>query len=51
MKYTIDVKKAGDYEFETYTNNHIDDNVVAFAVDGRNALVDQDGNEIETKEI
>ena len=46
VRYTIDVKKAGDYEFETYTNNHIDDNMVAFAVDGRNALVDQDGNEV-----
>ena len=46
VKYTIDVKKAGDYDFETYTNNHIDDNVVAFAVDGRNALVDQNGNEV-----
>ncbi|MBO4805495.1 MAG: cellulase family glycosylhydrolase [Paludibacteraceae bacterium] len=46
VKYTIDVKQAGDYEFETYTNNHIDENIIAFTVDGKNALVDEDGNEI-----
>lgn len=46
VKYTIDVKHTGDYEFETYTTNHIDYNIIAFTVDGKNALVDEDGNEI-----
>ena len=46
VKYTIDVKHPGDYEFETYTTNHIDYNIIAFTVDGKNALVDEDGNEI-----
>lgn len=46
VKYTINVKHAGDYDFETFTTNHIDYNVIAFAVDGENALVDTDGNEI-----
>lgn len=39
VKYTIDVKKAGVYEFELYTCNHIDNNIVAISVDGENALV------------
>ncbi|MBO4530406.1 MAG: cellulase family glycosylhydrolase [Paludibacteraceae bacterium] len=46
VKYTIDVKHPGDYEFETYTTNHIDYNIIAFTVDGKNALVDENGNEI-----
>ena len=46
VKYTINVKHPGDYEFETYTNNHIDYNIIAFTVDGKNALVDEDGKEI-----
>ena len=46
VKYTIDVKHTGDYEFETYTTNHIDYNIIAFTVDGKNALVDEDGNEV-----
>ena len=46
IKYTLNVLKAGDYEMETYTNNHISPNLVAFSVDGRNALVDENGNEI-----
>ena len=45
VNYTIDVKKAGDYEFELYTNNHNGYNITAFSVDGHNALVDQNGNE------
>lgn len=45
VKYTIDVKHAGDYEFETYTTNHIDMNVMGITVDGENAIVDQNGSE------
>ena len=45
VKYTLDIKKAGIYDFELYTCNHIDTNIVAFSIDGKNALVDQDGNE------
>lgn len=45
VKYTVDIKHAGDYEFELYTCNHIDTNVVAITVDGKNAIVDQNGSE------
>ena len=44
VEYTINAAYAGDYEFEVYTNDHIDDNIFAIAVDGANALVDEDGN-------
>lgn len=47
VEYTINAAYAGDYEFEVYTNNHIDDNIFAIAVDGANALVDEDGNVVE----
>lgn len=46
VQYTINVKYAGDFEFETYTTNAIDYNAMAIAVDGENALVDEEGNEI-----
>lgn len=46
VKYTLDVKYPGDFEFETYTTNCIDYNAMAIAVDGENALVDEDGKEI-----
>ncbi len=46
VQYTINVKYAGDYEFETYTTDALDYNAMAIAVDGENGMVDQDGNEI-----
>lgn len=46
VKYTIDVKHAGVYEFELYACNHIDYNIVAVSVDGENALVnDKEGTD------
>lgn len=46
VKYTIDVKTPGIYEFELYTCDHIDNNIVGISVDGENALVnDMDGTE------
>lgn len=44
VKYTIDVAKAGDYDFEVYVSDHLDYNVVGISVDGKNALVGEDGN-------
>ena len=46
VKYTIDVKHAGVYEFELYACNHIDKNIVGISVDGENALVnDKEGTD------
>lgn len=45
VKYTIEVEKAGDYEFEAYVCDHIDRNVVAISVDGKNALFGDNGEE------
>lgn len=45
VKYTVDVEKPGDYFFETYTNNHTDQNVIAIAVNGKNGLVSEDGKD------
>lgn len=45
VKYTIEVERAGDYEFETYVCDHIDRNVVAISVDGKNALFGENGEE------
>ncbi len=45
VKYTIDVAKAGDYDFEVYVSDHLDFNVVGFSVDGKNALVGENGEE------
>lgn len=45
VKYSVNVEKAGVYEFETYTNNHIDNNVIAICVDGENAIVDETGSD------
>ena len=45
VKYTIEVERAGDYEFETYVCDHIERNVVAISVDGKNALFGENGEE------
>lgn len=45
VKYTVNVEKEGIYEFETYTNNHIDNNVFGICVDGESAIVDENGND------
>lgn len=45
VKYTIDVEKAGIYEFETYVCDHVDFNVIGITVDGKNALVNENGEE------
>ena len=45
VKYTIDVEKAGVYDFETYVCNHIDFSVMGITVDGKNALVGDNGEE------
>lgn len=45
VKYTIDVEKAGVYDFETYVCDHIDYNVIGISVDGKNALVGDNGEE------
>ncbi len=45
VKYTIDVAKAGDYDFEVYVSDHADFNVVGISVDGKNALVGENGEE------
>ena len=47
VQYTINAAYAGDYDFELYTNNYNNGNIIAFAVDGQNALVDEDGNVFE----
>lgn len=46
LKYTIEVEKAGDYDFEVYVSDHEDYNVVAISVDGENALVGENGEEL-----
>lgn len=43
VTYTIDVKRAGDYEFEMEVCDHKDFNTVGIAVDGNPALVDEQG--------
>ena len=43
VKYTIDVKIAGDYEFELYSCNYLDFNTFAIAVDGKPGLVTENG--------
>lgn len=49
VKYTMDIKYSGIYEFEIYTSNRQHDveaiNKVAFALDGKNCLVEEDGTE------
>ncbi len=49
VKYTMDIKIAGIYEFEIFTSNRQHDveaiNKVAFALDGKNCLVEEDGKE------
>lgn len=45
VKYTVNVEKEGIYEFETYTNNHIDNNVFGICVDGESAIVDENGDD------
>ncbi len=45
VRYTIDVKIPGDYEFEAYACNHIDFNTFAISVDGKPGLVDANGND------
>lgn len=46
VQYTVNVKYAGDFDFETYTTDALDYNAMAIAVDGENGMVDTDGNEI-----
>ncbi len=43
ITYTIDVKVAGDYEFEAYACDHDDYNTFAIAVDGKPGLVTDKG--------
>lgn len=43
VRYTIDVKIAGDYEFELYSCNFSDFNTFAIAVDGKPGLVTESG--------
>lgn len=49
VKYTMNIKIAGIYEFEIFTCNRQHDveaiNKVAFALDGKNCLVEEDGKE------
>ncbi len=45
VTYTIDVKRAGDYEFEVYACDHKDYNTFAIAVDGKPGLVTADGED------
>ena len=49
VKYTMDIKIGGIYEFEIFTCNRQHDieaiNKVAFALDGKNCLVEEDGTE------
>lgn len=45
VEYTIDAKYAGDYAFEVFTNNYDDINIVAFTMDGKNCLYDNNGQE------
>lgn len=47
VKYTIDVKRPGIYEFELYTCDHIDNNIVGLSVDGENALVNDEQGTVE----
>lgn len=45
VQYTIEVKHAGEYDFELYTCNHPDHNILGITVDGQNAIVDENGSE------
>ena len=45
VQYSVNVKVAGNYEFELFPNNVLEDNIMAIAVDGENALVDAFGQE------
>ncbi len=45
ITYTIDVKKAGDYDFEVSACDHKDFNTFGIAVDGKPGLVTEDGEE------
>lgn len=45
VTYTIDVKRAGDYEFEVYACDHKDYNTFAIAVDGKPGLVTETGED------
>ena len=49
VKYTMDIEYGGIYEFEIFTSNRQHDveaiNKVAFALDGKNCLVEEDGTE------
>ncbi len=47
ITYTIDVKKAGDYEFEVLACDHKDYNTFAIAVDGKPGLVTENGDDTE----
>lgn len=43
VTYTIDVKHAGDYEFEVFACDHKDFNTFGIAIDGKPGLVDENG--------
>lgn len=45
VTYTIDVKRAGDYDFEVYACDHEDFNTFAIAVDGKPGLVTENGED------
>ena len=45
ITYTIDVKKAGDYDFEVSACDHKDFNTFGIVVDGKPGLVTEDGEE------
>lgn len=47
ITYTIDVKRAGDYDFEVYACDHKDFNTFGIAVDGKPGLVDENGDATE----
>ncbi|MBQ0155042.1 MAG: cellulase family glycosylhydrolase, partial [Bacteroidales bacterium] len=47
ITYTIDVKKAGDYDFEVYACDHKDFNTFGIAVDGKPGLVTENGDATE----